>query len=340
MADPTLFSSQKQFIGVAKETTQGTAVAPTATVLVEKFEPEDKITFLDDTSLRGSMPKKYGQIAGVGMVEWSLSMPWYADTFGWFAKALLGDITTTGAAAPYAHAISTLNTGASQPSSLTLTHYQGTPATYLARAYAGCCVSELTIKGNAESSLVMVEAKGLGWPSAIAAATPTSSPSTETPVAAWRYLLGIAGAASGGTLVKTTNEFEITAKRELEPIFTGQNLSTPFYIHRGTVEVSGKLKFAAAADETPLTYMINNTQPQIQLLISNGVTPTSDAAYRALQIDMQKGAFKTSKIDMGQAAVGYDTEFDAIANTTNAGASGGYSPIKFTLNNAIVASTY
>lgn len=340
MADPTLYSSQKQFVGVAKEATQGTAVAPTATVLVEKFEAEDKITWLDDTSLRGSMPKKYGQVAGTGQVEWSLSMPWYADTFGWFAKAILGDITTTGASAPYAHAISTLNTGASQPASLTLTHYQGPPATYYARAYTGCCLSELTIKGNAESSLITVDAKGIGWPSAIAAATPTSSPSTEVPIAAWRYALGIGGVASGGTQVKTTGEFEVTIKRELQPIYTGQNASTPYYIHRGDVEVSGKLKFVAPADETPLTYMLNNTQPQIQLLMSNGVTPTSNAAYRALQIDMQNGAFKTSKIETGQAAIGYDVEFDAIANTTNAGASGGYSPIKLTINNAVVASTY
>jgi hypothetical protein len=335
-----LYSSQKQFLAVGKETTQGTPVTPTATVLVEKFEAEDKINWLDDTSLRGSMPKKYGQIAGTGQVEWSLSMPWYADTFGWFAKAILGDITTTGAAAPYVHAISTLNTGASQPSALTLVHYQGTPATYFARTYAGCCVSELSIKGNAESSLITMDVKGIGWPSAIAAAAPTSSPSTETPIAAWRYVLGIAGVASGGTQVKTTGEFEISINRTLEPIYTGQNASTPFYIHRGDVEASGKLKFTAAADETALTYMLNNTQPQIQLLMSNGVTPTSDAAYRALQIDVQKGAFKTSKLDMGAAAVAYDVEFDAIATTTNAGASGGYSPIKLTVSNAVVASTY
>jgi hypothetical protein len=338
--NPTTFSSQKQFIGVAKETTQGTAIQPTHTMLVEKFEPEDQITWLDDTSLRGSMPELYGRVLGPQKVEWSLSGNWYPDTFGFLANNILGDIATTGASAPYAHAMSTLNTGTSQPGSLTITDYQGTPATYPARTYAGCCLSELTIKGNAESSLIQVEAKGIGWgPSAIAGATPTSSPSTEVAFAAWRTALGIAGAASGGTQVKTVGEWEVAIKRDLQPIYTAQNSSSPYWIHRGKIGVSGKLKFVVAADETPLTYMLNNTQPRVELTFNNALA-SSASGYRAMTMNMTNAAFKTSKIDRGSSAVGYETEFDAIANTTDAGASAGYSPIKITLNNAIAASTY
>jgi hypothetical protein len=339
VANPTTYSSQKQFIGIAKETTQGTAVQPTQTVLVEKFEPEDQITWLDGKSLRGSMPELYDRIAGPGKVDFSFAGPWFPDTAGFWINNILGDLTTTGAGAPYSHAFSTLNTGASQPGSLTITDYQGTPATYLARAYAGCCLSELTIKGSAESSLIMIEGKGTGWPSAIAAATPTSSPSTEVAMASWRYALGIAGVASGGTQVKTTGEFEVTIKRDLQPIFTGQNTSTPYFIQRGKVGVSGKLKFTAAADETPLTYLLSNTKPQLQLTWNNALS-SSAAGYRAMTIDCQSAAWKTTKIDRGQAAVGYEVEWDAIANTTNAGASGGYSPVKITLNNAVTSGTY
>jgi hypothetical protein len=335
MADPTTFSSAKQFIGIGAETTQGTAVVPTVTVPVEKFDPQDSYTWLDDQALRGSMVEMFNRIQGVQKCEWSLSGPWFPDTFGHLAKNILGDVTTTGASAPYSHAISLLNTGASQPGSLTITDYQGPTASVGARAYAGCVVSELTVKGNAESSLITWDAKGMGWKSAAASVTPTSSPSTEVPFAAWRFQLGLAGPASGGTLVLTCGEFEITIKRELQVIYTGQNAQTPFYIQRGKVGVAGKLKFTAPADEAILNYMINNTQPQMQVKFTNGVTPTSDAAYRALTLNCQKAGFKNVKIDRGAVAVAYDGEFDAIANTTDAGASAGYSPTKLTLSNAV-----
>ena len=340
MGNPTTFSSARQFIGLAKEATQGTAVTPTVTVPVEKFDPQDQDTWLDDQALRGSMVETYGRIAGVTKIEWSLSGPFFPDTFGFFASNIMGEVATTGSGAPYAHAFTVLNTGAGQPDSLTITDNQGTTDTVGARAYSGCCVSELTVKGNAESSLITMEAKGIGWKSAAAASAPTSSPSTEQPIAAWRFILGLNGPASGGTLVSTCGEFEISAKRDLKPYYTGQNSRYPFFIQRDKLGVSGKLKFVAVADETVLTYQLNNTQPRFQLIVTNGVTPTSAATYRALTVDVQKAAWKTTKIDRGDAAVGYDVEWDGIALTTNAGASGGYCPMKLTLNNAVAASTY
>lgn len=339
MVNPTTYSSHKQFIGIGKETTQGTAVTPTVTMPVEKFEPEDQVTPLDDNSLRGSMVETYDRIQGVGKGEFGLSGPYFADTFGFLLGNLLGDIATTGASAPYTHAFSTLNTGASQPGSFTITDYQGTPATYSARAYPGCCLSELIIKGNAESSLITCDAKGMSWPSAIASATPTSSPSTEQAVAAWRFQLALAGTLPASAVL-TVGEFEFSLKRELQPIYTGQNSRNPYFIQRGKVSASGKLKFVAAADETPLLYLLNNTQPQFQLLITNGVTPSSAAGYRALQVDSYKAAWKNAKIERGASAVGYEVEFDSIATTTNAGASGGYSPAKLTLVNAVASGTY
>jgi hypothetical protein len=65
MAGPTTYPSSKQFVGVAKETTPGTPVAMAFTQLVEKFDPEDKITGLIDKSMRGSMVEEYAYIQGV-----------------------------------------------------------------------------------------------------------------------------------------------------------------------------------------------------------------------------------------------------------------------------------
>ena len=119
-------------------------------------------------------------------------------------------------------------------------------------------------------------------------------------------------------------------------VFTTQLAQTPYIIQRGPVSVGGKLNFIAA-DETPYTTMLSNTQPQLQLVIGNGVV---GAGKVQVQVDCQKAAYATSKPDFGKAAVGYQTTFVGVANTTNAGTSGGYSPVKVTLNNAIASGIY
>lgn len=330
------YSSVKQFLGVAKETTPGTPVAMTATLPVEKFEVEDKPVWLDDKAWRGSMVEQYGTVQGVIKTDWSASGPVFGDGIGYLLANVLGDLATTGASAPYTHAFSVLNTGAGQPVTHTLTHFQGVTATSGARQLPGACVSELTLKFNAESQLFTFDAKGASWPTVAAGATPTPNPSTVTPIASWRATLGIGGPATGGTQVKNVGEGEISIKRVLEPVYTAAGVQSPYIIQRGPVTVTGKLKFVVA-DESPLTTMLSNTQPQLQLVVSNGQT---GAAQVAVQIDCQQAAYKTAKIDSGKAAIAYDVDFEAIANTSNAGASGGYSPIKITLTNAVASGTY
>lgn len=412
MANPTTYTSAKQFIGVAKEVTQGTPVTPTVTIPVEKFDPEDKPTWLDDKAMRGSLTETFNRIQGPIHTEFDISGPAFFDSLGYLLNNLLGDdvesgtysgsgtttlssssvvgatsistvasiststviqidtgnlsevrtVTSVSGAGPFTlnftpglsyahnsavavkpitfpflHQFSVLNSGNGQPGSLTITDFQGPTATTGARAYAGCCLSELTIKGNAENTLITYDGKGMGWPSAAAVSTPTSSPSTVQPLAAWRFQLGLAGPASGGTLVATVGDFEMALKRSLQVIFTGQNSQSPYFIQRGKVTATGKLNFVAVNSETPLTYLLSNTQPQYQLVINNG---GAGATLFALQFDSQTAAWTTSKIDRSKDAVGYQVEFEAIANTTNAGGSGGFSPIAVTLTNQTANNSY
>jgi hypothetical protein len=235
--------------------------------------------------------------------------------------------------APFVDTFSVLNSGTAQPSSLTITDWQGPTATTAARAYPGCCLSELTIKGTAESSTLMIDAKGVGWPSVPAGAAPTPILTNALPQAAWQGQIGLNGTV-GGSPVKTVMDFEIAIKREVEPIYTAQNSSAPYFIQRGKVTVGGKYSIVAA-DETSLTYLNNNTQPQTQLIVSNGL---AGAALLSMQIDVLSAAYQSSKINRGKAAVGYDVTWDAIANTTNVGPSAGYGPIVISTSNAIVPS--
>jgi hypothetical protein len=134
MAGPTTWPSAKQFIGVAKETTPGTPVALAFTMPVEKFEPEDKTVALIDKSLRGDMSEEQAYIPGTQQSEFSISGPAYMDGLGFWLNNILGDITTTGASAPFSHAMSLLNSGGAQPGTLTITDWQGPPPSDLGRS--------------------------------------------------------------------------------------------------------------------------------------------------------------------------------------------------------------
>lgn len=238
---------------------------------------------------------------------------------------------------PFSNAFSLLNTGSAQPSTMTLTHYLGPTATTQARAYPGACLSELNLTFNAETMLFTYDAKGNSWPSVPAAALPTPNPTAIAPIASWRALLGIGGPATGGTLLKYISDGAINIKRQLDVVFTAANQQVPYDIVRGTLGVAGKLNFVAVPDESQLLNMLNNTQPQLQLVLDNGQAST---AHGIIQVDCQSAAYMDFIPETGKAAVGYAGGFDAIANTTNAGSSAGYSPAKVTVLNNVAPQSY
>lgn len=328
---PTTFAADREWIGIAPEATPGTAVAPTFTVPVTKFEPEDKPTQLDDTSLRGSMAELYGRYQGVLRSEFSMAGPVYMDTIEHLLVNILGDRTTTGASDPYTHATALLNSGGAQPKTHTLTHWTGVPASTGARVYASACLSSLALKWDAAAKLCTYDAKGMAWGSAVAGTTPTSSPSAVPPLASWRGTLSLAGAQ-----VLSVQTAEIDIKRKVEPHYTISNGQQPYIIQRGKLGVSGKMSIIAES-EAPILKLLADTQESLQLVIGNGVT---GAGQRQLAVACNLVDYKTAKINTGKATIQYDVAWDAIANTTNAGASGGQSPCAITVINGNAGTVY
>lgn len=418
MPTPTTYASTKQFVGIAAEVTQGTAVAMTATQLLTTFSPSDTPTWLKDQSWRGSMgTDSFAQVQGVKTAGISLGGPVYGDTLPFWCRNILGDVATTGTptgsgattlsssaaagatsitttatipastvvqigtgataecfttgtptgsgpytiplttpsgglafahasaqavtpvvtAGPFTYAWSLLNSGTGQPISHTLTHSLGPTATVGARAYPGFCMSALNLTFNAESELFSWTGQGTSYPSAPAAVAPTANPTTVLPIASWQTKVGIGGPASGGTLVNTVTDGEIDIVRELLPVFTATGSQVPYIIQRGGLSVNGKINFGAVGDESALLYMLNNTQPQVQVLISNGL---SGANLITIQLDIQVAAFTAATPDTSKAAVGYQDTFEAVFNTTNAGGSGGLSPIKVSVTCGVAPGTF
>lgn len=337
MATAVTWPTQKQALWLQKEAIQGTPVFTTmAQMPVNSFQPDDSVTWLDDQALRNSMAGLYGRQQGPIHVEFEGSGPAYMDMLPYLLVNILGDIVTTGAAAPFSHAISLLNSGGAQPGSLTLVQWQGTPATSACRFLSGCCLSELTLTGNADSEFIGVSFKGSGWATGdVPTAAPASALTAATPMPTWRYQLGQGGTV-GAAPNKTVREFGVTITRALRVENTMQNSQAPYIIQRGAVTTSGSLTYATPSDETALNALISNTQPQIQILGTQGAA----ASLLSLQLDSQLTAWDTAKIKLDEEAVGYDVTWVGVGNTTNAGASLGFSPIKATIQNAIAAGTY
>lgn len=401
----TIYPQNQEWVGIAREATPGTAVNPTFTVPVDKPEPDNKPTMLEDKSLIGSMAMDGPVVEGTQIADYTMSGNVFLDAIGFAIHNVMGDYTATGSTptnsttlsaqvtagatsasvvsgtgyaigqavqlgvtgdgnpeivtltnvvsttltfantparfthasgkavstvvAPFTHVFSLLNAAGGQPPTHTITHYTGIGGSYGARQYASWCASAVDFTVDVEK-LFTHNTKGTAYLGAQAVAALTNSPTSELPQPNWELLVGIGGPASGGTLVNNITAGGITLSRTLKPWFGVNGGQSPYIIGRAAFSLTGKFT-QLAQDETPLTNLISNTQPQLQFKMTNGL---SGANVRTIQFDIQTGAYMTDKLS-DTDHITYETTFKALRNTTNAGQSGGLSPGKITLLNAV-----
>jgi hypothetical protein len=323
-------NSVRSYIGIAKEVTKGTVVAPTDFIPVAKdsLKPVDIVDPLYDTGLRGSNVVNYAYIQGRTRSTFDFGGAVFADTIGYGLAGVLGSVATTGASAPYTHTISLLNSLTSdvdvQPISYTLTDFYAVDV----RSYPGCQFSDFSLKFNADGMLEY-DTKTTGWASStVADPTPTFSTVLPTPV--WRGTVSI-----GGSSVATAMEGSIEMTRGVTPIYGISNTQNPYQVFLGALEVTGNIKFVMESDAQLINFL-NNTQPAIVLNWAYGTGATAVQ----IQATISKGAYTAAVIERGDDFVSVAIELNAQANTTDDGASGGYAPIKWVLQNAKASGTY
>lgn len=323
-------ASVRSYLGIAKEVTKGTVVAPTDFIPVAKdnLKPVDLVDPLYDTGLRGSNVVNYNYIQGRTRSTFDFGGAVFADTIGYSIAGLLGSVATTGASAPYTHTISLENSLTSdvdvQPLSYTLTDFYAVDV----RSYPGCQFSDFSLKFNADGMLEY-DAKTTGWASTtVADPTPTFSTVLPTPV--WRGTVSIAGAS-----VATAMEGNIDMTRAATPIYGISNTQNPYQIFLGPLEVTGSIKFVMDNDNELLRFL-NNSQPAIVLDWAYG----SGASQVQISATITKGAYTAAVIERGDDFVSVTIELNGQANTTDAGSTGGYAPIKWVLKNAKASGTY
>lgn len=326
----TVQASVRSYVGIAKEATKGTIVAPTDFIPVAKdsLKPVDVIDALYDTGLRGSNVLNYNYIQGRTRSTFDFGGAVFADTVGYAIAGLMGTVATTGASAPYTHTISLTNSLTSgtdtQPISYTLTDFYAVDV----RSYPGCQFSDFTLKFNADGMLEF-DTKTTGFKSStVSDPTPTFSTVLPTPV--WRGTVSI-----GGSAVATAMEGTINLKRPVTPIYGISNTQDPYQVFLGPLEVTGTVKFVMENDSQLLNFL-DNSQPAIVLNWNYG-TGTSEVQ---IQATITKGAYTAATIERGDDFVSVSIELNGQSNTTDAGSTGGYSPVKWVLKNAKASGTY
>jgi hypothetical protein len=265
----------------------------------------------------------------------------FADTPARFTHA--NGATVASVSAPYTHVFALLNGtlgatgGPGQPPTLCATHMDGLAANG-GNVYAYSCVSELAFTGNADKLLEFTCKAVSQSRQAPAAALAGAVTGAEQPVPSWRTAVGIGGPASGGTLVKAVAEHVVTITRKVKALNTEQGAQAPYVIARGAQDVNGKITLGPAIDDSILTAVLANTQPQLQFLTSNGLSGT---ALRSLQLDILLAAYETPTEEDKDELFGYDVTWKGVhtnassGGITMTGASGLKGAIKATLVNAV-----
>jgi len=323
-------ASVRSYVGIAKETTKGTAVAPTDFIPVAKdsLAPVDIVDPLYDTGLRGSNVVNYNYIPGRKRSTFDFGGAVFADAIGYPLAGLMGACATTGASAPYTHTISLLNSLTSnvdvQPISYTMTDFYAVAV----RRFPGCQFSDFTLKFNADGMLEY-DTKTTGWASSTTT-DPTPTFSTVLPTPVWQGTVSI-----GGSAVSTAMEGSIEMKRAVTPIYGISQTQNPYKVFLGGLEVTGTIKFVMETD-AELTRFLTNSQPAIVLNWAYG----TGASAIQIQATLTKGAYTAATVSRGDDFVSVTINLNAQSNTTDDGASGGFAPIKWVIQNAKASGTY
>lgn len=266
--------------------------------------------------------------AGTGVGPYTLNRKLY------YTHATGATVSPSTGTSLYTHTFSQLNNGTgaggwcnTQPKTHTFTDYTGLTATVGARSYAYACLSDLNITATS-TALLMWDAKASAFLSAAAASAPTAAPSAVATQPSWNAPTFTVG----GVQTNDIAEYKLGLQRVLTPKWTNQGSQQPYAIPRGPLTATMSINFDPAVDESAYLAYFNNTQPTIVITQSNG--GVGQAAI-TLTITAQVAAYDTATLEDSKTVFGYQTTQKLVQSTTGIGPSGGYTPVKIALTNAV-----
>lgn len=320
------YPSNLQWVGIAKETTYGTAItAPTLWIPIDGPKYKANITPLKDKNLRGAMAGTYAQQQGLRFDELSYKSYFYLDsTYAHFVALLGNPDAVTGSADPYTHKTALYNgdgTNAAQPPSFTL--FWADAAGKVQRI-PGAVPSSVKVSLGADA-LASIEVSWVGLP-ATTVTPPTNTPTSIKAMPSWNSDITI-----GGTATSKYSSIELEFKRGTEIIPTITGTQTPFAVFGGPVEVTGSLTgvFQNATNDTDWTNYLSNTQPTLSIVTA----PPGDATH-AITFQMSQVAYDVTEVSGTNKWQEVKATVEAIANSTDA-LSGAFSPAQVILTTPV-----
>jgi hypothetical protein len=312
------YQSNLQWVGIAKETTYGTAVAaPTLWIPVDSPVRKHIITPLKDQALRGSMATTYEQQQGLIHDELTYKTYLYSDTVYPHFLAILGnpDDVSGPTDGEYAHATSLYNgdgTNSAQPASYTLFYYDASGTVF---QIAGAIPADVKITLGAEA-LATLDVTWIGLPG-VAIEPPTNTPSDVKPVPSWSSAITL-----GGTALAQYSSIELDFKRATEIIPTITGTQSPFAVFGGPFSLTGSLTgvYQNVADLNWVAYL-SNSQPALSVVLTDPST-----AKQLLVIDSERVAYDNVDVSGTNKWQEIKATTEALANASNS-VGAGLSPV-------------
>jgi hypothetical protein len=310
-------------VGIAKEPAYGTATVPAMYLPVAAPGPADVHTPIPDTGWRSSAVDSYGHQPGPLEGAVALGGPVFADTIGFALAGVLGDVVSAGSN-PTTHTMASLNSGEQQPPSYTIT----TSDPVGALAWAGSKFASVTISATADG--VLTWAGQMHSQAAAAAATPAAAYTALSQFAGWRGVVQLGGSTEARVeSLDVTLSRAVTAKRNVD------GARAPWLQRSGPVSVAGQMTIIMANDTYRQQY-VNGTVTSVDINYQQG----AGAGAQQLRLHCSTATFTNVVRAYDSSWIELTVAWTADANTTDAGASGGQSPVKATLKNLVASGVY
>ncbi len=205
-------------------------------------------------------------------------------------------------------------------------------STYGARQYPSAVLKSIDFSGNAEQ-LLNVKFMGDSWLSVIAGTAVTNVTTNSRPIPNWNTTVVLGGntIASTGTYAGIGN-FSVSYKRQTQVYWIVAGTQTPYVIARGPLTADGQIDFDPANSEMPLDLMLLNSQAPLSITTTNAGIANAGTPF-TITFTMTQAAITKSKIMRSKALVGFGDTYEAVANATDTGGSGGLGPGTITLVN-------
>lgn len=319
----TFYPSRLLTAGIGLETSYGTPVAPAMLWPLTTATPTDRHVPMADDSWRSSVSASVGHTPGPLDGTLSLAGAVYADTIGYPLAGLLGSVAVAGSSAPFTTTIAALDSGTQQPPSYTIT----TSDPVGALRWPGAKFSSLQLTLTPDG--LFTWSGSADCLAAVTAAAYSATPSAATVLAGWRAAITIGGAAEVQAV-----SLDLTISRALTAKRNTNGTQAPYLQRSGVLTVAGTATVAMRSDAYRAAY-VAGTATSIDVNIQQG----AGAATQQIQLHSSLCTLTGAARSYGSQFVEVALAWSADGNTTD-GVSGGLSPIKVTLKNAVPHGTY